>query len=170
MVTNTTTDKAEQYLTLADGNVDQAVTLFFENGGADLISTAPATQSTSPPRPSAPGNSRDPINIDADNVSDDDDPQITGVRRVGGLKGPASYGGSSFDDDAAMAQRLQEEMYRHSGGLGGGGDEPVRAPIARQAETLMGADTEIGIPDSAIPAAVQQRMRDFQWRQMRGLV
>src|SRR2546423_15230541 len=35
MVTNTTPEKAAQYLTLADGDPDQAVTLFFESGGRE---------------------------------------------------------------------------------------------------------------------------------------
>ena len=69
MVTNTTPEKAAQYLTLADGDPDQAVTLFFENGGQDLVggpsSSAPTTsQPTASSRAPGAGDAQNPINID----------------------------------------------------------------------------------------------------------
>jgi UBX domain-containing protein 7 len=158
LVTNTTPEKAAQYVTLADGDVDQAVTLFFENDGADLSGALPsATQThTTTSRLADRGNSGNPINLDDDNISDDNDPEITGYRRVGA-------GESSLDDDEAMARRLQEEMY----GAVGLEDDGIRAPIARQTETLLGPGAAMG-PTSGIEADVEQRMYDIQRRRGQG--
>jgi UBX domain-containing protein 7 len=121
--TSATPEQARQYLALTDGNVEQAVELFFSNpdlGGAPAPTTAQQPQ--------------DPITID-DDEDIDDDVQMTGSRPVAQ--------GHSIEDDEAMARRLQEEMYG-AGGAGGarGGDiDPetgVRAPMARTTETLVG--------------------------------
>ncbi|KAK3621600.1 UBX domain protein Ubx2 [Elasticomyces elasticus] len=133
--TDATPAQAQQYLALTDGNVEQAVELFFSN--PDLGATAAAAQ---PSRQQQ--SSRDnPINLDDDDEGDDfadDDVQMTG-------SGTAAQPGHSVEDDEAMARRLQEEMYGSAGGGGGGrgmGDdvdaEGVRAPMARTTETLVG--------------------------------
>ncbi|KAK4561104.1 UBX domain protein Ubx2 [Recurvomyces mirabilis] len=115
-------EKAQRYLTLTDGNVEQAVDLFFSN--PDLGAAVPS-------QPTQPSNRDDPINID----DEDDEVEMTGS---------APAGGHSYDDDEAMARRLQEEMYGSGGGgaAGGGRDdldaEGVRAPMARTTETLVG--------------------------------
>ncbi|KAK3066402.1 UBX domain protein Ubx2, partial [Teratosphaeriaceae sp. CCFEE 6253] len=131
--TEGTPAQAQQYLRLTDGNVEQAVELFFSN--PDLGATAPA-----PAQPALPlqSNRDNPINLDDDEVEDDDG-EMTG-------SGPA--GGHSVEDDEAMARRLQEEMYGSGGGGGGGaGDvdaEGVRAPMARRTEALVGPDADWG--------------------------
>src|ERR1700754_642642 len=103
-VCGTTTELASQYVQLADGDANQAVQLFFENGGGDL-----AGPPSPPPPPAAPehaGSSADPIDIDAEeHISDDNDPEVTGFRKA--TQPPAG----DYEDDEAMARRLQSEMY-----------------------------------------------------------
>lgn len=66
---------------------------------------------------------------------------------------PAGGGGQNgtYEDDEAMARRLQEEMYA-GGDMGGdaGRDydaDGVRAPIARTTETLLGPGSMYNDPD-----------------------
>lgn len=124
-ITGSTPELATQYLTLADFQIEQAMQLYFENGGA------PLTEEPARPPPSA--NFQDEsgvVHIDSDT---DDDGQPSQVRPTQ----PA--GVATFDDDAAMARRLQEEMY----GSGGAVDEDeVRAPMARTTETLVGPEAD----------------------------
>ena len=171
-VTDTTPEKALQYVTLADGDPSQAIALFYENNGADLVgnnsSSAPSfAQPTTSSHLRGPGDSQNPINVDGDDaISDDNDPAITGFRKgeaLGG-QGASPHGrGLTFEDDAAMARRLQEEMYGGSSAMDP--EASVRAPIARQSETLLGPGADAGTySDAEIPAAVERRMRDFQRR------
>ena len=163
-VTGCTPEQASQFLQLADGNVDQAMTLFFDGG--DLVggTSHSHTQGTTS-GPSGEGGSHNPINLD----DDDDEPQISGVRSVVGHQ----TSDSTFDADAEMARQMQEEMYGGAGGGGGtNGEEPIRAPIARQAQTLAGpgADYDDGPrfgfgagPDFDSPE-VQRQMAAVQGR------
>jgi hypothetical protein len=118
-ITGSTPELAGQYLQLADFNIEQAMQLYFDNEGAPL--THEPTPSTSTPnRTSRPAYEDDSGIVHLD--SDDDDARPA-------PRNPA------FEDDAAMARRLQEEMY--------GGQDPaddVRAPMARTTETLVGPD------------------------------
>lgn len=138
-VTGCNPDIARQYAQLADGDPNQAVQLFFENGGADLSTGTSAPPPPPPPsfRPAAAGNSSDPINVD----DDDSAPS-------------RPHQSSNFEDDEAMARRLQEEAY-------GDQEQGVRAPIARHAETLAGpgADMMDDFED-----AMQARMQAFRQR------
>ncbi|KAI6794940.1 hypothetical protein KC327_g17321, partial [Hortaea werneckii] len=121
--TSATPQQAQQYLSLTDGNVEQAVELFFNS--PDLGNQPPA-------QPAPAAGRDDPITID----DDEDDVQMTGS---------SAPQGASFEDDEAMARRLQEEMYGSGGGGGAGGgmgdvdpETGVRAPMARTTETLVG--------------------------------
>lgn len=123
-ITGSTPELATQYLSLADFQIEQAMQLYFENGGAPLTEE--------PARPSRPTNFEDEsgvVHID----SDDDDVQPAQARPTQ----PA--GGGTFEDDAAMARRLQEEMY---GERGAGVEDEVRAPMARTTETLVGPEAD----------------------------
>lgn len=179
MVTNTTTEKATQYLTLADGDADQAVTLFFENGGADLVGASTASTITSHATPTSritgTGDPSNPISIDDDDIFDDDNPQVTRSQPAEASESrdrSAQPTSSTFDDDAALARQLQEEMY--GGGAAGtsdmnGEEQPIRAPIARQAETLAGPGADMGAySDAELPAAIQERMQEFHRRRQGG--
>ena len=139
-ITGTTPEIARQYAQLADNDINQAVQLFFENGGADLSAGASA-----PPPPSRSADAGH-----ASNTADDFDPTSRGQ----------SHGVTDFEDDEAMARRLQEEMYGTQNQ-----EQEVRAPIARQAETLVGpgADMMDDYEDD-----MQARLQAIRQRGMQG--
>lgn len=145
-ITSCTPEIARQYAQLGEGDVSQAVQLFFENGGADL-----STGSSAPPQPSTSvsgahaGGSSNPINIDDDGNTPPAQPAQSG----------------DYEDDEAMARRLQEEMY---GGIGQGQEEPIRAPIARQSETLVGPGSDMMMDD--YEDAMQARLQAIRNRGM----
>lgn len=151
-ITDTTPERAQQYLQVTDGDVNQAVSLFFESGGADLGGSR-----STPAQPSArvtgSGEAADPISLDDDNISDDNDPSITGYRR------PTTRTADA-EDDEAMARRLQDEMY----GVAGDDENNIRAPIARQTETLVGPGASDYYGGSSLDEAIQERMASFQSR------
>lgn len=140
-ITSTTPQQAQQYLQFSDGNVEQAIELFFNN--PDLAGSAPTAQAQ-------PASTRDdPINIDDD---DDDVMDTTGAQ-----------GGHSTEDDEAMARRLQQEMYGAGGGGGGAGmgdvdEEGVRAPMARTTETLVGPGSDWRDDPDQMQAAIGEQM------------
>lgn len=159
--TDTTPERAAQYLQIADGDVNQAVSLFFESGGVDLSGQPPVSSNppASAPAPlSGTGNAQNPISIDDDNISDDNDPEITGFSKKSGPSAQPLTGGD-MEDDEAMARRLQEEMYGQ-----GGDDEPLRAPIARQTETLLGPGASDYYGGGSVEDAIQERMHAMQSR------
>lgn len=140
-ITAASPQKAESYLRVADFDINQAVQLFFDMDGADMEAapaTAPATAPAVPqlpPRQEAGGSGHEPIDVgeleDDDLreaiIASDDVPRSTGVP------------GAAYEDDEAMARRLQEEAYRENGGAATDPDG-VRAPIAKTRETLVGGD------------------------------
>jgi thioredoxin-related protein len=140
-ITAGTPQQAQTYLEFSNGNMEQAIELFYNS--PDL---APAPRTTAPPTTRNP---EDPITID----SDDDD------------EGP------SAEDDEAMARRLQQEMYGAGGGGGAGGDfdeDGVRAPMARTTETLVGPDSNWRDDPSEMNVAVMEQMRRLQQRRNLG--
>ena len=145
MITDTTTERAEQYLRVTDGDVEQAVSLFFESGGVDL-GGGPTTTS----RTTGSGIAQDPITIDDEIMSDDIEATAAPSR--------AKPAAGDYEDDEAMARRLQEEMY------GGTGQEEIRAPLARQTETLVGPGAGDYYGGTSLDEAVQQRMAEIQQR------
>ena len=177
-VTDTSPERARQYLQVSDGQVDQAIDLFFSTGGADLgIPTAgvpapPPVPTSTRPRPAAAAH--EPINLDDDGDADmgvpedvsDDEPQITSVRPRQEYveRGPARPA-QTEEDDEAMARRLQEEMYSGGGGSDARNPEVLdadgyRAPIARTHETLVGPGEDFDPSNAAeMRAMVQEQMR-----------
>ncbi|KAJ8612028.1 hypothetical protein MRB53_037671 [Persea americana] len=143
-ITSATPERAQQYLRLTENNLEQAVQLFFESGGVDMGGDFNAADAPSQ-RPSAPrsgsGTAHDAIEID----SDEDE----------GM-------GAHVADDEAMARRLQEEMY---GSGGAGADADVRAPMARQMETLVGPDADWRDDPSSLDAAVHEQLLARQRRE-----
>lgn len=151
--TEATPEQAQQYLALTDGNVEQAVELFFTS--PDLGNSA-----APPSQPAPTSNQNDPITID----DDDDDVQVTQSRQAGA---------ANMEDDEAMARRLQEEMYGGggSGGAGGGGmmdQDDVRAPMARTTETLVGPDSDWRNDPNEMRAAIAEQMMARQQRRQGG--
>ncbi|KAL9621250.1 MAG: hypothetical protein Q9160_004271 [Pyrenula sp. 1 TL-2023] len=160
-VTNTTPELAQQYLTLADGEPEQAITLFFENGGADLAGThaqhSQAPVQSSPPHshPTRAGHEDDEgrIVIDDDEEATVEHASVTRDRDTSPNARLASLQNSNaLEDDAAMAARLQQEMYSGGDASEAYDEDGVRAPIARQAHTLVGpgASDDVGMGRDAI--------------------
>ncbi|KAJ5491431.1 hypothetical protein N7539_002998 [Penicillium diatomitis] len=147
-ITGATPEVATQYLQLADFDIEQSMQLYFENGGAPLTESArqPSTRTHFEDEAGV-------VHVDSD--SDDDSPSAHARANA------AATGGSTFEDDAAMARRLQEEMYGGSGTGGGigGDDENVRAPLARTTETLVGPSLDFDDEDEMIMSQLRTRQR-----------
>jgi UBX domain-containing protein 7 len=157
--------KAQNYLQLTDGNVEQAVQLYFENPDLDFGGVAspqtshPAATTTNQPATQYE-DEEGVIHLDSDNEAEDpfgveDSPPPV----------PRRPDLPSVDDDEAMARRLQEEMY----GGGAGAMEDVRAPIARTAETLIGPGANFD-DEGDMHAAVLAQQRLQQARRRLGMV
>jgi hypothetical protein len=157
-ITSATPSHAVQYLRLTEGDVQQAIMLYFENPD---LATSIAAGSSSVSQPQAARHTRKRktynedengvIHIDSDNgdddemdMDDDDDVQIVGENTI--------HHPVDEDADAEMARRLQQEMYS------GQSVDPdsVRAPIERVRETLVGGDD---YDDADVSAIIQERLR-----------
>ncbi|KAB8337147.1 hypothetical protein FH972_021451 [Carpinus fangiana] len=153
-ITGAAPDRAAQYLRVSDGQVEQAIQLYFEQDGADMGASLP---SSTPVLPQTGGTTNhDPISID-----DDEDDDINVNRGQGG--------GAQAEDDEAMARRLQEEMYGASNPRGGEDldEEGVRAPQARRAETLLGpGSSDFMDNEDALNDAVASQLNRRQRRAM----
>lgn len=143
-------------LGMTENDVMAAVNLYFENpeiassftdqapaAAPASSSTAPASraQGTSSSRNLGRQDERGVIHISDDD--DDDEPiQIDEDDDLEEVDHSDLQRIAQESDDAAMARRLQEEMY---GGGGAPGADDVRAPIARTTETLV-APSGYGAP------------------------
>jgi len=151
-ITSASTKNAESYLRVADGDLAQAIQLFFDMGGADMDIPA----SLNPPAASAPSqpsgaSPNEPIAVEDDDMvmgEDDDDFRAAleasqSARLTQDNSAPITAGSTrsagQWDDDETIARRLQEEFYSDIGPQETNG---VRAPIARTTETLVGPDED----------------------------
>ena len=152
-ITDTSVKKAESYLRVSDGDLAQAIQLFFDTGGIDIDlpsdSHTPSAGISSGPT-AVSGIQHDPITIDED-IEDEDLNAALNASHYSSHAGPASGGVSSerpasppvrnvptaVEDDEAMAMRLQQEIYGNSAD-----PNAVRAPIARTTETLVGPEED----------------------------
>jgi UBX domain-containing protein 7 len=172
-ITGATPQVARHFLNLTDGDAEQAIQLFFDSpdlssGMAREPSPALATQ-TQPPQHRR---SRDPpeiVNIDSDSDEDvpmdidadmnDDFPES---RDSDSHPSPPAalptYG--SYEDDEAVARRMQEELYAGGDMAGDYNTQGVRAPLTRTTETLVGPGSEWTPED--MHEAVLQQMRARQ--------
>ncbi|KAI9831289.1 MAG: hypothetical protein M1826_003728 [Phylliscum demangeonii] len=187
-ITNSTPQLAEQYLRLSEGNLEQAMQLFFDSGGMDLVggqemmgstpASVPAPGPISPPAAGVANPARNVVEIDSDEdeeITDDNDPVVTGWRRTGpsrlgagesrqpGEPTTSSSREAAVEDDEAIARRLQDEFYAAADEPGG-----VRAPMARTTETLVGpgANWDDRV-DGAMAAAIEAQMAARQQRRSR---
>lgn len=168
-VTGTNEQVARGYLEISSGDPMQAIQLFFENPELQASFTAPAAAASGPAAPSrssrpAPATSSSRtrttgredahgvIHIDSDDEpdipmteDDEDDEDVHAVART-----------AQEEEDAAMARRLQEEMYGENPGSTDA--DGVRAPIARRTETLAAPDMPWSIDDDR-NAAILEQMR-----------
>lgn len=156
-ITDSSPELATQYLQLTDFNIEQAMQLYFENGGAPL--TEEPLSSTSEPQGASRSGHQDESGVV--HIDSDDDVTVDETRSA--PRGRPQ--GSTFEDDAAMARRLQEELYSGSGGgggAGGGGDaDGVRAPMARTTETLVEPEDDF---DDGMQTSILDRLRARQQR------
>lgn len=154
-ITGATPQVAAHFLRLTDGDPSQAIQLFFDS--PDLASAAaedeqpPVSDSTRPSARNATAAHEDEhgvVHLD----SDDDDVEAVGTAQPD----------NAYEDDEAMARRLQEEMYAggDSGRNAGAADvdeDGVRAPLQRRTETLVGDDWEEEDTQSSMLQQMRQR-------------
>ncbi|KAI9890049.1 MAG: hypothetical protein M1814_004565 [Vezdaea aestivalis] len=188
-------DQARQYLQVTEGNLEQAVALYFETGGIDLESRDRAPRARTPPpparslrplQPNYPTHHTGPdgvISIDSDEEEfadiDDDEPIVVPERTssVRAISAQPDRGGASalsaidVEDDEAVARRLQEQIYAGDGRQSPLRDgDGVRAPIARTTETLVGPDGSWGGDDGMdVRAAIQAQLAARQNRGRPGI-
>ncbi|KAF1355053.1 UBX domain-containing protein [Delphinella strobiligena] len=159
-ITSADPAQAQQYLTLTDGNLEQAIQLYFDSDGADMGASVPQQPPTQPahssgaPRSAYTEDEHGVVTIDSDEDGDSS---------MGGMQGGGQRS-NVYEDDEAMARRIQQEMY---GQAGAEGEEEVRAPMARTTETLVGPDAPPyygGGDDDNMQAAVMEQLANRQRR------
>ncbi|XXG94891.1 proteasome component M29 [Hypoxylon texense] len=161
---------ARGYLEISGGDPMQAIQLYYESPDLQASFNAPAASTSAsvsqrqPASSAAAGHSQGftgrqdshgVIHIDSDddddvnmadnefNIHEDQDDDVAAVVR-----------NAQEEEDAAMARRLQEEMYSDNHTSVDG----VRAPIAQTHETLAAPDPSWGLEDDR-EAAVMEQMR-----------
>lgn len=132
-ITGSSTPVARGFLEMTNGDISQAIQLFFENPDLQYNINPPAQPAAgalaadTPTRAPRSGVREDDdgiihIDSDDDDLLDDESDVVQTVAK-----------NAQEEEDAAMAKRLQEEMY--SGDAGGVAD--VRSPIRSTMETLV---------------------------------
>ncbi|KAF2454900.1 hypothetical protein BDY21DRAFT_399028 [Lineolata rhizophorae] len=187
-ITSADPARARQYLGLTDGNLEQAIQLFFDSPNLDFTPSE-ATSGAAPPA-SATGTSSSArlsagrtdaagvVHIDSD---DEEEASAAAARARSASAAPPAVG--DYEGDEAMARRLQEELYGESGGGGGAGagagagglgmgmgEGGVRAPMARTTETLVGNEDEgmgIGM-EFGRPGTMNSAVMEHLFRRDRG--
>lgn len=171
-ITGSSPEVATGFLQIAGGDLERAVALFFEN--PELVSGMGAMASDRADRPTAaaaPGTARrgaaredssGVIHIPSDDDDDDDEMDYnyadSGAEDADDGQEAAILAANyaQEEEDAAMAKRLQEELYGQGGGAGGDPEADVRAPIARTTETLVAPEAAWGPDDDA---AILEQLR-----------
>lgn len=120
-ITNCDPGKAQRYLMIAENDLEHALQLFFE-GGIDVDAPEPSTAPSDSRNTATGTRPESPIPID-----DDDDWKAA-------LE--AAEGGDAYEDDEAVARRLQQQFDTQTRRNA----DDVRAPMARTTETLVGPD------------------------------
>lgn len=161
--TGASPDIARRYLGMTDNNSEQAIQLYFDSpdlasgAGEGASSTGPPVPHSSRPPPQASSAGQQ----DAQGVVqhtdsgaeymeiDSDDDAAVAARAARHAE---------LEDDAAMARKMQEELYTGGDASGGFDDDGVRAPIARTRETLIGGPDD-GWTGGDLDAAVQHQMQ-----------
>jgi UBX domain-containing protein 7 len=183
-ITGATPQVAQGFLDMTDGDTPQAIQLYFEN--PELQQSFNSVSASAPPVPSntrpaaAPASrpnvgredARGIIHIDSDDdddtnmtFDDDDDLDIPDEDGDDTLNAVGVARAAQEDEDAAMARRLQEELY--SGAGGGAAADGIRSPIARTTETLIAPSAPWGttgtlhapLEDDELDAAIIEQMR-----------
>ncbi|KAK5988489.1 UBX domain-containing protein 5 [Cladobotryum mycophilum] len=138
-VTDASPEVARGFLEITGGDTERALELFFENPdlvGAGVQSSTSSARLAPPQTNTGRQDSSGVIHISSDDedadmqfddgLDDEDDRAV--AEQAAAL--------AQEEEDAAMAKRLQEELYQESGSA----SNDVRAPIARTTETLVAPD------------------------------
>lgn len=186
--TSSTPERAAQYLRLTDGDIQQAIELYFVNDGNDPSGSTSSTHPQSPPAPPIPPPRTRPsghrqgyedqqgvVHLDSDPDDSDDyvpnntesssrhtavsDRPRSAIHTPSSLTPPIARASTSVDDDEAMARRLQEEIYTGAGAGAEADPEGIRAPIGRTTETLVGPGSFDVDDEDEMRAAVLEQMR-----------
>lgn len=177
-ITGASDTAAHRILDMCGGDVEQSVMLWYADEDLQrslstpdtslpTASTTNAATSSARSRPSARQvagreDAHGVIHIDSDDedvamteddVFDSDDDMAQAVART-----------AQEEEDAAIAQRLQDELY---GGQAAGDEDGVRAPLARTTETLVAPSYNGGFEDDDMQAAMMQQLRRRQQAQGR---
>jgi hypothetical protein len=162
--TGATTEVARRYLGMTDNNTEQAIQLFFDS--PDLASSVSQGPEPAPPVPTATRphigasgvrqDEQDVVQID----SGDDDVDFDDEQRASS-RAQAVGRAADYEDDEAIARRMQEELYAGGDAAGGYNADGVRAPMERRTETLVGGPGGDWPPED-MNAAILQQMRSRQ--------
>lgn len=157
--TGASDEVARRYLGLTENNAEQAIQLFFDS--PDLASglatdsqpaPPPVPNSSRPPRSSSAGRAPQRDSDDQDDTDMDFD---DGGDEEEAHKAAAIGRAADFEDDEAIARRMQEEFYAGGDASGGFDADGVRAPMERRTETLVGGPGDWS-PDDMQSAVFQQ--------------
>ena len=167
--TGASPDVARRYLEMTENISEQAIQLYFDS--PDLASGIGQSTSSAPPIPSSTRtqpratsvgkeDSRGVVHLDDDDedmvdVDDEDEEQATSAAAIGRA--------ADYEDDEAIARRMQEELYAGGDAASSLGADGVRAPIGRTTETLVGGPGGAWGPED-MQTAVEQQMRLRQAR------
>ncbi|PKS06329.1 hypothetical protein jhhlp_007077 [Lomentospora prolificans] len=159
-ITGSSANVARSILEMTNGDLEQAIQLFFENPDLQHSINSAATQaSSSVPTSRQPQSVREDehgvIHID----SDDDQVDVDDVQAVAR--------NAQEEEDEAMAKRLQEELFSDTTGV----NEGVRSPIRSTTETLVAPwGSGFGGDDEDVQSELLQqlRRRQAQARSARG--
>ncbi|KAM0255259.1 hypothetical protein ACHAQJ_005967 [Trichoderma viride] len=157
-ITGASVDVARGFLEITGGDYQRAIELFFESPdlvGAGVSGNSATASTPRPPASRRPNIGRQDaagvIHINSDDEEDEEDVDmqfhddgfdIDDDERAAAAQAAAF---AQEEEDAAMAKRLQEELYQESGQASG----DVRAPIARTTETLVAPDPSWGEEESS---------------------
>ncbi|KAF4633730.1 hypothetical protein G7Y89_g4386 [Cudoniella acicularis] len=168
--TGASANVARRYLEMTENNSQQAIQLYFDSpdlaSGADQAAapSPPPVPSSTRPRTTAPNVGRqdstgvvhlDDEDEDMDLIEDDEDEERTSAAAIGRA--------ADYEDDEAIARRMQEELYAGGDASGGFDADGVRAPIGRTTETLVGGPGGDWGPND-IQATVREQIRFRQSR------
>ncbi|KKA30078.1 hypothetical protein TD95_005333 [Thielaviopsis punctulata] len=161
-ITGASLTVAEGYLRMAEGQLEPAIQLFFENPELQHnFGAASAGNSRAQSRPSVGREDADGV-IHLDDSDEDEDFGIDDDEDGARAEATRIAAAAQAEEDAAMAKRLQEELYAESGNRGG---DDVRAPIASRTETLVGGGWDSYDQDTASMDFVAEMDRRRRARQ-----
>jgi UBX domain-containing protein 7 len=152
-ITGSTPQVARHFLSLTDGDAEQAIQLFFDSpdlssGMAQEASATTTAQPTRSEERSFRGGRRDPINVDSDDedvamdIDPDFDNDFSEGQHPSDVPTTITQNTREYEEDEAIARRIQEELYAGGDMTGDVNSQGVRAPLARTTETLVGPGAE----------------------------